>query len=554
TWTSSNPALATVDANGLVTAISVGNATITATSANGLTATCKVSVVATPAASISLNKTTASLKATETVQLSATVLPQTTTDKSVTWSSSNPAVATVDANGLVTAISVGNATITATSANGLTATCAVSVVETLPTSIELNIKDMALYVGQSETIQAIVRPASTTYPTVVWSSADNSIATVSPLGKVTGVKEGVVAITATCGNVSATCIVTVNPVPAASIDIITGDVTLTIGKTAKLVAKVLPENTTHPEVEWSSSDPEIATITSDGILTAVSLGTAVIRAKCGVVVATCLATVIPVPSEGIIISPNSVAMLLGDTTTLTATVYPENATDKTIKWTSDDPSVASVSATGVVTALKIGSTTITASNGSAKATCSIKVNPIEATSISLNVMDETIFVASSTQLLATVSPANVTDKTITWTSSKPEIATVTDQGLVYGVAVGSTTVTASIGNVSAMCQINVLHRIPDMDPSVTTSERDIFTLAEQPVNMAVYAQGGEPNGWSFVWTKDGQPMGTGSQLNIVAKNSSKTVVADIYRVKVENEIDKVVIFSETFDFLVHTYP
>ncbi|MDE6512645.1 MAG: Ig-like domain-containing protein, partial [Muribaculaceae bacterium] len=106
---------------------------------------------------------------------------------------------------------VGNATITATSANGLTATCAVSVVETLPTSIELNIKDMALYVGQSETIQAIVRPASTTYPTVVWSSADNSIATVSPLGKVTGIKEGVVAITATCGNVSATCIVTVNP-------------------------------------------------------------------------------------------------------------------------------------------------------------------------------------------------------------------------------------------------------------------------------------------------------------------------------------------------------
>lgn len=204
--------------------------------------------------------------------------------------------------------------------------------------------------------------------------------------------------------------------------------------------------------------------------------------------------------------------------------------------------------------MKLGTATITASNGTSKATCLVTVNPIVATSISLNVKDETIFVASTTQLVATVSPANVTDKTITWTSSKPEIATVSEEGTVSGVAVGTTTVTATCGEVSASCQINVVHRIPDMDPSVTTSNRDISTLSGRPVNMAVYAQGGEPTGWSYVWIKNGEVVSKSSELNITALNETEAVIAETYRVKVENEIDKVVILSEVFDFIVTIYP
>lgn len=162
--------------------------------------------------------------------------------------------------------------------------------------------------------------------------------------------------------------------------------------------------------------------------------------------------------------------------------------------------------------------------------------------------------ASTTQLVATISPANVTDKTITWTSSRPEIATVSDDGLVSGVSVGTTTVTAKIGSVSASCQINVVHRIPDMDPSVTTSDRDIKTITGKPVNMAVYAEGGEPSGWSFTWSKNGEVVSQSSELNIMAINESETVIAETYRVKVENEIDKVVILSEIFDFVVQIYP
>ena len=120
TWNSSNESVAIVDENGEVTAIAVGEATITATTTDGsnLSATCKVTVVPTLAETITLDKTEISLEATETATLVATVLPELTTNKSVTWTSSNEAVATVDANGIVTAIAVGEAVITATTNEG----------------------------------------------------------------------------------------------------------------------------------------------------------------------------------------------------------------------------------------------------------------------------------------------------------------------------------------------------------------------------------------------------------------------------------------------------
>lgn len=551
-WKSDNEAIATVGTDGTVTAVSIGTANITATCGEA-TATCKVTVNAVPASSIELSLEDVTILLGENVTLTAKVYPENTTNQTITWTSDNDAVASVDADGKVTALSVGTANITA-SCGTVSATCKVTVTPVAPTSIELNIKDMVLFIGQSETIQAIVRPANTTYPTVTWQSDDETIATVSAEGKVTGIKEGVATITASCGGVSATCTVTINPIPASNIVITSGDVTLTIGSTATLTAKVSPDNTTYPEVEWLTSDPNIATISADGIVTAVNIGTAIITAKCGTVSATCRVTVIPVPSEGIVISPTAVLMLLGENITLSATVYPESTTDKTVAWGSDNPAVASVSSDGLVTALSVGTATITASNGSAKASCTVTVSPIEATSISLNVKDETIFVESTTQLVATIYPENVTDKTITWTSSKPEIATVTEQGLVYGLSVGTTTVTATIGKLSTACQINVVHRIPDMDPSVTTSNRDIKTISGTPVNMAVYAQGGEPAGWSYEWTKNGTTVSETSELNITAINDTETVIAETYRVKVENEIDKVVILSEVFDFVVQIYP
>ena len=552
TWKSDNEAVAIVGADGTVTAISVGTANITATCGE-VSASCKVTVNLVEVTSIELSPKEVTLLIGSTTTLTAKVYPENATNQQITWSSSNSTVASVDNAGKINALQVGEATITATCSTA-SATCNVTVSPVAPSSIDLNMKDMILFIGQSETIQAVVRPTNSTYPALTWRSDDESVATVSSDGKVTGVKEGTANITATCANVSASCSVTVNPIPASNIEIVSGNVTLTIGSSTDLVAKVSPENTTHPEIEWRSSDNDIATIDANGTVSAVSTGTAIITAKCGNVSTTCTITVIPVPSEGIVLSPSTVTMLLGDNLLLSATLFPEDTTDKSVNWGSDNPSVASVSSTGLVTALGLGTANITASNGMSKATCVVTVKPVEATSISLNILEETIFVASSTQLVPTISPSNVTDKTITWTSSKPEIATVSDQGEVLGVAVGTTTVTATIGLVSASCQINVVHRIPDMDPEVTTSNRDIVTISGRTVNMAVFTHGGEPSGWSYLWIKNGETVSKSSELNITAINDTETVRAETYRVKVENEIDKVVILSEIFDFVVQIYP
>ena len=137
TWKSSNPAVATVDANGKVTAKSLGMADITVTTKDGgYTATCRVGVVRRPAGDVSvtgvtLNKTTLKLSKGASETLTATVAPTNATNKKVTWTSSDPAVATVDASGKVTGVAKGTATITVTTEDGgHTATCAVEVMDT----------------------------------------------------------------------------------------------------------------------------------------------------------------------------------------------------------------------------------------------------------------------------------------------------------------------------------------------------------------------------------------------------------------------------------------
>ena len=263
TWTSSDTKIATVSSKGKVKGVKTGTATITCTSnATGLSTTCKVTV-----GSVKLDQTEIIVEKTKTKTLTATVYPSTLTDKSVTWTSSNTAIATVSSKGKVKGVKTGTATITCTSkATGLSATCEVTV-----GSVKLDQTEVAVNKGKTVTLTATVYPSTLTDKSVTWTSSNTAIATVSSKGKVKGVKTGTVTITYTSNatGLSATCEVTVG-----SVKLDQTEVTVKKGKTVTLKATVYPSTLVDKSVTWKSSNKSIATVTTGGKVKGVKAGTA----------------------------------------------------------------------------------------------------------------------------------------------------------------------------------------------------------------------------------------------------------------------------------------
>ena len=162
------------------------------------------------------------------------------------------------------------------------------------------------------------------------------------------------------------------PVEANGITLDADTKEVLIGESFRLTATVSPDNTTDKTVTWTTSDELIATVDNDGNVTAVAVGNATVTATCGQVSASCEITVMPVVATGISVTPAEISAVEGDQVQLTATVTPDNTTDKTVTWTSSDETVATVDATGMVSILKAGECEITATCGTANAICSVK--------------------------------------------------------------------------------------------------------------------------------------------------------------------------------------
>ena len=457
TWASSKQSVATISYNGLITAVAEGQSTITA-SAGGKSATCQVTVSSGYVAvvSISLDRESITLVEESSTSLVATVKPNDATDKTVTWSSSNTSIATVDQSGKVTAVKEGSATITARASDKL-ATCSVTVQKKViaVTSVTLNKTQLSLNKGQNETLTATVKPDNATDKSVTWSSSNTAVATVNSKGKVTAVAGGNATITAKAGGQQATCTVTVS-VPLESISLNKTKLVLNKGQSETLTATVKPDDATDKAVTWSSSNFSVATVDSNGKVTAIGGGNATITAKAGDRQATCAVTV-TIPVESITLDKTTVTLEEGESVTLSATISPQDATDKAIAWTSSANSIVTVDQNGRVTAIKEGTATVTAKAGEKQASCYITVNKkvIQVTSITLNTENLTVFVGSQTTLSATILPYDATDKTVTWTSSNTSVATV-ENGVVKGIGIGTTTITASAGNQSATCSLLVV--------------------------------------------------------------------------------------------------
>lgn len=376
-WMSSNKAVCIVDSDGKITAVGNGTATITVLIPNGgFTAKCTVTVI-TPVSGIKLNKTETSIRKGAKDTLTAAVTPQDASDQTVTWSSSDETVCTVDTSGNLTGIKAGTATITATTKDGgFSATCKVTVTPVV-TDIKLSKSTDTLAKGASDTLTATVSPDDAPDKGVTWASSDEKVCTVDQNGKVAAVDVGTAVITAKTndGGFTASCNVTVS-IPVTGISLDQTSLNLTIGDTDKLTATITPAGATDQAVSWSTNNPNIVTVDSNGNVTAVGGGTVIITATThdGSFSAHCIVNV-AMPVSGITISKATDTIKVGSTDTLTAAVAPVNAHDQAVVWSSSDPKIATVDQNGRVSAIAIGKSTITATthDGGYTAECIVTV-------------------------------------------------------------------------------------------------------------------------------------------------------------------------------------
>lgn len=395
-----------------------------------LIASCEKKEQEVPVSSVSITQATAEMIIGETIQLSATVSPSNATEKTILWASSKISVATVS-NGKVTAVAEGISTITA-SCGGKSATCQVTVSKGVVavTSITLNKESVSIIKGESETLVATVKPDDATDKTVTWSSSEAAVASVDNSGKVTAVAGGSAVITANAGDKQATCTVTVT-VPVDSITLDRESVTLEEDGTTSLVATVKPDDATDKTVTWSSSDSQIAKVDETGKVMAIKEGEATITATAGEKTASCKVTVNKkvIAAESVSLDKTELSLFEGESAKLAATVKPDNASDKTITWSSGSPEIASVDQEGNVKAIKAGSATITAKASEKQATCQVTVQEKpKVTSITIKTDSFNGYIGKDYPVEVTISPENA-QYDLEWTTSDSRVASIQGSGL-----------------------------------------------------------------------------------------------------------------------------
>ena len=446
-WSSQNAAIVSVDASGKLTGVSQGVTTVFANLPNGYVSYLTVNVIA-KAKGMELDPASAELVKGDKLKIKPVFTPADATNKKVTWSSSNEAVATIDENGKVTAVAGGITMITGISEDGNFSGSSMITVTEAVTSVKLNHSSYKLVKGRSVTLKATVASNTATNSKVKWTTSNKKIATVTQSGKVTGKNIGTctIKVTAKDGSKrSASCKIRVIRV-AKGLEINKTYLRVMEGTTAKLKTRFTPKNASIKHLKWETSDETIATITSKGIITGVTPGTCTVTAKTtdgSNIKVSCIVNVYErVPSTGVTVAASDLIIVKGMTQSAGATVSPANTTDK-IRYYSDNKSVATVSSKGKIKARKPGNATITVSVGDAQeAYISVSVVDLNKTSLTMEQYDaEDLWVEGI-------------DQNVKWSSSNPAVARV-ENGSVVARRVGNCTITASLDGVKLYCKVRV---------------------------------------------------------------------------------------------------
>ena len=398
----------------------------------------------------------------ESEQLTATVLPENASNKSVDWSSTNEDVVVISRSGKATALTEGEARIVAT-AGDETASITITVIFNPSVTVDAEfvsfgkerLKGQAFFTQSDKSVKygfvyATTLALLSSDPSVVYAdnidSESNFSYIVDDLSPNTTYfwrsfisKDEKNYYGETKSFKTAT--------PVSSITLSKTELVLNEGETEILTAEIAPEDVFDKTLTWASDHEEVAYVNQEGKVVAASKGQATITVSANDgsgTKATCSVTVIR-PVTSITLDKTSLTIYNGKTETLTATVNPPTASYTDVNWSSSNTSVATVSSSGVVTGVARGTATITAAakDGSGKsASCQVEVKQY-VTDITLNYTSLWLEQGQTTTLTATVTPSNANDKSLTWSSSNTAVATVSSSGVVTGVAGGTTTITAT---------------------------------------------------------------------------------------------------------------
>ena len=475
-WTSLTPDIATVTEDGMLTGLKMGTAQIKAEALDGsnISKTFNVEVTGLSVSSISLPTTPVSVVKTKTGKIKVVVEPLESDNQKLTWTSSRPDIATVDNEGVVTGKKVGTTRITAYTTDGTNLKASVDVnIEPLKVeTMTFAEPSVSIVKTEDKTIKLTLNSEEVDNKRMIWTSSDESVATVVqnmnavyPLEAiVVAHKVGKATIKAEAqdgSGMSTTCEVEVTPLMVSDISLQTASIVKTIP--TQLEANVSPAEADNKKLKWTSLTPDIATVTEDGTMAGLKMGTAKVKAE--TTDGSNLSCVFEIQVTGLPVStislPAESSIIKTESMKLEYSILPLASDNQKLKWSSNATDIASVDeSTGVITAHKVGNAVITATttDGSdISASTTIHVTPLKVSQIEMP-KDISLLYSLSKQIEVNIAPELADNKTLKWASEDESIATVTQEGVVKGVNVGTTNITATAmdgSGVSATCKVTV---------------------------------------------------------------------------------------------------
>ncbi len=501
-WASTNETVGTIDADGTFTALAEGTASVTAT-AEGITGTATVTVTSDEpvVTTIEVEPTTVSLTVGDTVTFSATVLDQnggTMTGITVAWTSDNETVGTINPDGVFTALAEGTTTINATVGDVFgTATVTVTDDEPVVTTIEVEPDTTTLAIDDTEQFSAIVRDQfgdEMSGVDVTWECGNETVGTIDTDGVFTALATGNTTVIATADSVAGTATVTVSaedPV-LENIKVTPTTATLAVNDTGEFTATLLDQfgnEMTGVEIAWTSDNETVGTVDDTGLFTALAAGTATVTASAGDVAGTATVTVeeqvAPVVTS-IEVAPATATVMVGDTREFDIVCSDESGNTMTgvpVTWSCSSETVGTIDADGVFTALAVGTVTITATAGDVAGTADVTVNaeePVEpvVTTLTVTPPRATLDIDDIQRFIVTAydQDGNVMPEVeIDWACSDETVGTIDGDGFFTALAGGTTTVTATAGDVAGTADVTVNAEEPALawiavSPSAVTLE------------------------------------------------------------------------------------